>query len=207
MLQLIGMLDSPYVRRVAVSLELLDLPFQSRPISVFRQVDAFRAINPVVKAPTLVAGDGTVLMDSSLILDHAETLAGPARSLWPAAPAERLRALRITGLALAACEKAVQIVYEHAVRPPEKRHQPWLDRIHAQMLAGFGALEDELRRGPAPAPAGGQPLGQAELTAAVVWHFARQLVPEHLPEAPFPLQKAASERAETLAAFVAWPHG
>lgn len=207
MLQLIGMLDSPYVRRVAVSLELLDLPFQSRPISVFRQMDAFRAINPVVKAPTLVAGDGTVLMDSSLILDHAEALAGPARSLWPAAAAERLRALRITGLALAACEKAVQIVYEHAVRPPEKRHQPWLDRIHAQMLAGFGALEDELRRGPAPAPAGGQPLGQAELTAAVVWHFARQLVPEHLPEAPFPLQKAASERAEALAAFGAWPHG
>ncbi|HVR53275.1 MAG TPA: glutathione S-transferase [Pseudorhodoferax sp.] len=205
-MQLVGMLDSPYVRRVAVGLHLLGLPFSSRPISVFRQLDAFRAINPVVKAPTLVTAEGTVLMDSSLILDHAETLAGPARSLWPAAPAERLRALRITGLALAACEKAVQIVYERALRPPEKQHQPWLDRIHAQMLAGFGALEDELRRGPAPAPAGGQPLGQAELTAAVVWHFARQMVPDHLPQAPFPLQRAASERAEGLEAFRAWPH-
>jgi glutathione S-transferase len=207
MMQLVGMLDSPYVRRVAVSLELLGLPFESRPISVFRQMDAFRAINPVIKAPTLVTSEGTVLMDSSLILDWAEHLAGPARSLWPAAPVERLRALRLTGLALAACEKAVQIVYEQQVRPPEKQHQPWLDRVHAQMLAGFGALEDELRRGPPPAPAGGQPLGQAELTLAVVWHFARQLVPQHLPEAPFPLQRAASERAEALAAFVAWPHG
>ena len=206
-MQLVGMLDSPYVRRVAVGLQLLGLPFSSRPISVFRQLDAFRAINPVVKAPTLVTAEGTVLMDSSLILDHAETLAGPARSLWPAAPTERLRALRITGLALAACEKAVQIVYERELRPPEKQHQPWLDRIHAQMLAGFGALEDELRRGPAPAPAGGQPLGQAELTGAVVWHFARQMVPDHLPQAPFPLQRAASERAEGLEAFRAWPHG
>ncbi len=206
MLQLIGMLDSPYVRRVAISLELLGLPFQSRPISVFRQMDAFRAINPVVKAPTLVTEGGTVLMDSSLILDHAESLAGPARSLWPAAPAERLRALRLTGLALAACEKAVQIVYEQQVRPPEKQHQPWLDRVHAQLLAAFGALEDELRRGPPPLPAGGQPIGQAGLTLAVVWHFARQLVPAHVPVEPFPLQCAASAQAERLAAFAAWPH-
>ena len=36
-MQLIGMLDSPYVRRVAISLKLLGLPFEHRSISVFRQ--------------------------------------------------------------------------------------------------------------------------------------------------------------------------
>ena len=112
MLQLIGMLDFPYVRRTAITLHLLGIPFASKSISVFRGIEEFKRYNPVVKAPTLVLPDGAALMDSSLIIDHAETLAGPARSLWPAAPAERLRALRLTGLALAACDKAVQLVYE-----------------------------------------------------------------------------------------------
>ena len=69
-MKLIGMLDSPYVRRVAVSLQLLGLPFEHRSLSVFRQFDEFSALNPVVKAPTLIADDGTVLMDSTLILDY-----------------------------------------------------------------------------------------------------------------------------------------
>ena len=47
-MQLIGMLDSPYVRRVAISLRLLGLPFEHRPVSVFREFDAFAAVNPVV---------------------------------------------------------------------------------------------------------------------------------------------------------------
>lgn len=50
-MRLIGRLNSPYVRRVAVSLQLLGLPFEHRPVSAFRAFDAFHAINPVVKAP------------------------------------------------------------------------------------------------------------------------------------------------------------
>ncbi len=46
-MHLIGMLDSPYVRRVAVSLQLLGLKFEHRPVSVFRAFDEFHAINPV----------------------------------------------------------------------------------------------------------------------------------------------------------------
>ncbi|MDB5739409.1 MAG: glutathione transferase domain containing protein, partial [Alphaproteobacteria bacterium] len=65
---LIGMLDSPFVRRVAVSLKVLGLPFEHQSVSVFRHFDQFAALNPVVKAPTLIADDGTVLMESTLIL-------------------------------------------------------------------------------------------------------------------------------------------
>src|SRR5438876_11421193 len=88
-MQLIGMLDSPYVRRVAVSLQLLGLPFEHRSISVFRTFEQFSAINPVVKAPTLVCDDGTVLMDSTLIIDYAEALAAPRKSLMPVGVMER----------------------------------------------------------------------------------------------------------------------
>ena len=81
-MQLIGMLDSPYVRRTAISLRLLGQPFEHRSISVFRQFDAFAAINPVVKAPSLVCDDGEVLMDSGLILDYAERLAARRGPAW-----------------------------------------------------------------------------------------------------------------------------
>ena len=62
---LVGMLDSPYVRRCAVSMKLMGIPFEHRSLSVFRTFEQFRAINPVVKAPTLVCSDGAVLMDST----------------------------------------------------------------------------------------------------------------------------------------------
>src|SRR4051812_31665202 len=75
---LIGMLDSPYVRRCAVSMKLMGVAFEHRAVSVFRHYDQFRAINPVVKAPSLICDDGDVLMDSTLILDYVESTVEPA---------------------------------------------------------------------------------------------------------------------------------
>ncbi len=81
-MKLIGMMDSPYVRRVAVSLALYGVEFESLPLSVFSGFDEFSRINPVVKAPTVVLDNGTQLMDSTLILHYFETTnpAAPAAS-------------------------------------------------------------------------------------------------------------------------------
>ena len=49
MIKLIGMMDSPYVRRVAVSLELYGVAFESQPLSVFSTFEEFSRINPAVK--------------------------------------------------------------------------------------------------------------------------------------------------------------
>ena len=73
-MKLIGMLDSPYVRRVAISLQLLGLRFEHHSLSVFRTFAEFQQINPVVKAPTFLCDDGEVLMDSTLILEYARRL-------------------------------------------------------------------------------------------------------------------------------------
>ncbi len=198
-MRLIGMLDSPYVRRVAISLKLMGLGFELNQVSVFRGVDEFKAINPVVKAPTLVTDDGVVLMDSGLILEYAERLAGPARSLMPAGASEHTEALHVVGLALVACEKAVQIFYERNLRPPEKQHQPWLDRVQGQLLAAYGALEKATRQG---AWFGGSRLLQPDIAVAVAWRFAQHAVPEVVKAASFPGLAAHSARAEILPAFV-----
>lgn len=203
-MQLIGLLDSPYVRRVAISFQLLELRFEHRPISVFRNFDEFRAVNPVVKAPTLVCDDGEVLMDSTLILDYAEALAAP-RSLVPSDVGARLRSLRLIGLALAAVEKSIQIYYERELRPPAMQYRPWVERVTGQCLAGFDALEAEVRRRPPAAESA--TIDQAGVTTAVVWHFSRTMIPDVIAAERYPALAAHSSAAERLAEFRAAPHG
>lgn len=200
-MQLVGMLDSPYVRRVAIALTVLDLPFEHLPLSVFSTFDAFGRINPVVKAPTLVCDDGGVLMDSTLILQWAGTLS--PRSLRPQGGPALQRELRLTGLALAACEKAVQIVYERNLRPEAKQHAPWVERVTGQLQAACGLLEAELSRTPLPAP--GQDITDAGITTAVAWGFMLMMVPDTVAAAGYPALAAYAEKAERLPAFVASP--
>jgi len=206
-MRLIGMLDSPYVRRVAISLTLMDLPFDHEPVSVFRDYDAFAAINPVVKAPTLVTEAGVVLMESGLILEHLEHLAPADRRLSPIDLADHARAQRIVGLALAACEKTVQLVYEFKLRPEDKQHQPWIDRVRGQLAAAYRLLEMEVEVEAAAASAtswlfGARPL-QADVTAAVAWSFTASVLPDATAASDHPALADLTRRAESLPAFLA----
>jgi len=200
--KLVGLLDSPYVRRVAISLQLLELPFEHVPLSVFRNFDEFSAINPVVKAPSLVCDDGTVLLDSTLILEYLESLSRP-RSLMPTQQAELRRTLRLVGLSLAACEKAVQIVYERQLRPPEKAHEPWLERVSGQLRAAFAGIETELAAAPLEASASG--ITQAGVTLAVTWTFVQSMIGDVIAPSDAPLLAAYAAAVETLPVFVATP--
>jgi glutathione S-transferase len=202
-MRLIGMLDSPYVRRVAISLRLMELPFTHEALSVFRNFEAFAAINPVVKAPTFVTDDGTVLMDSELILGHVERLISPERSLTPRETATHARGQRVVGLALAAADKSVQIVYEQTLRPEEKQHQPWLDRVQGQLKAAYRLLEQEVAAAK-PWLFESRPL-QADITSAVAWRFTRDLLPGLVREENHPALAALSRHAENMPAFLAFP--
>jgi glutathione S-transferase len=140
-------------------------------------------------------------MDSTLILEHAEALAAPHRSLMPAGVAERQHALRVIGLALAACEKAVQIVYETTLRPEEKQYAWWLERVHGQLGTALTALEAELVR--APLAAGRETITQAGVTAAVVWEFIQSKLPEVGAASARPALVAHGAAAEALPEFQA----
>lgn len=204
-MKLIGMLDSPYVRRVAISLQLLGIPFEHQSLSVFGGFDEFQRINPLVKAPTLICDDGDVLIDSTLILQYAEAIASSGRSLMPTDAASLRHSLRIIGLALAACEKSVQIVYERKLRPTEKQYAPWVERITGQLLAAYDALEAAFcDRAP---DATGDTVDQAGITTAVAWKFTQEMLPDVVPAADYPVLRAFSDKTETLAAFAAAPCG
>jgi len=97
------------VRRTAISLDLLNISFEHKALSVFSTVKEFSAINPVIKAPTVICDDGQILMDSTQIIQHAEFCSN-GKSLMPAAKGEYQRAISTVGLALVACEKTVQLL-------------------------------------------------------------------------------------------------
>jgi len=200
-MQLIGMLDSPYVRRVAISLQLLQLEYQHLPLSVFRNMKEFRQINPVIKVPTLVCDDGEVLMDSSLILDYLERLVPVERRLLPESLPARQHVLHGVGLALAAMEKAVQAFYECQLRPAEARHAPWLERVAEQLNAACALMESYLQR---HAPQAGT-LDQATLSIAVAWRFIAERAPTLVPADAYPGLRAWSRQAEQHPAFLACP--
>ena len=200
-MQLIGMLDSPYVRRVAISMELLGLPYTHQSISVFSTYDQFKEINPVVKAPTLVCDDGQVLMDSTLIIDYLETVAG--QSLMPTRVGQRQHALKLIGLALAICEKTVQTIYERRQRPADKQYEPWANRVNEQLIAALIALEHEVEKHPLACDTAS--VNQAGITTAVAWRFTQLILPDRIPAAAYPSLAAHSARAEELPAFIAAP--
>ncbi|EKT4456166.1 glutathione S-transferase [Pseudomonas putida] len=200
-MKLIGMLDSPYVRRVAISLDLLGIEFEHAPLSVFSTFEEFSRINPVVKAPTLLLDDGSVLMDSTLIIDYFETLSSPGSKLLPSQPQALARALSTLGLALAACEKTVQIVYEHNLRPAEKLHQPWVERVTRQLLAACAELDKQLA---AQASHGVRP-DQVEVTCAVAWSFMQLMLPDVVKASDFPAINAHAARLEQTDLFKRYP--
>jgi glutathione S-transferase len=200
-MQLIGMLDSPYVRRVAIALIVAGTPFKHRPISLFRHIDQFSKLNPLLKAPTLVADEGTALMDSSVILDYLAGLDPRIAALTPSHVPARLRASRATGLALTVIEKAVQRHYERMLRPAEKRHEPWIERVMSQLTGGLNALDAEL---PGSGWIGGE-LGLADISVACAFGFIEGVVADLVETSRYPNLAAFSARAEALPAFRAAP--
>ena len=203
-MRLIGMLDSPYVRRTAIGLGALGVAFDHEPVSVFTTFEQFRRINPVVKAPTLICEDGGVLMDSTLILQYVEAARFPQGSpLWSQDAGQRLRQFRAASLALAGCDKSVQLIYETQLRPATAQHDPWKRRVRGQFTAAFGQLEAMLAAGEFAADE--HQLNHASLLAAVVWHCVQSMIPEELPASQYPQLTALSARCETLPLFRRYP--
>lgn len=183
-------------------MQVLGIAYEHLPVSVLRMYDEFRNRNPLVKAPTLVCDDGEILVESSLIIDYLESLAG--RSLMPA-DGDRFRsALQIIGVALVSMEKVVQRIYELRMRPEELRHLPWLDRVTEQLVAAIDSLEASVsnRQGDWLF---GDALTQADISSAVAWRFVNHEAREIAERRERPALTRFCSQAEALPEFKACP--
>ena len=199
-MKLIGRYLSPFVRRVGVTLHHQGIDFEHVPLATMGD-DRGRitAVNPITRVPALELDDGEVLVDSAAILDHLDALVGPERALVPAAGAARRQVLKLTALGAGAAEKAVLTVYEERFRPPEKRHQPWVDMVGGQARDALQRLDSQVA-GPWFT---GETLTQADITAACCMRFISVTNEPLYASLACPAQSALCERAEALPAFQA----
>lgn len=77
----------PYVQRVAIALQVKQIPFRRRTIDLADKPDWFLELSPLGKVPLLQIDGDTVLFESNVILEYLEeTQANP---LHPADPLQR----------------------------------------------------------------------------------------------------------------------
>ncbi|MGG5887062.1 glutathione S-transferase family protein [Falsiroseomonas sp. HC035] len=193
---LIGRNLSPFVRRTAASLNLLDLPYTQRPLSTADNAETIRGFNPLGRVPALVMEDGEVLVDSVAILDALDEMAGADRALVPRMGAERRAVLRALALAVGATEKLVGAYYES--RRPEALVWPdYATKLRGQAEAGFAALDRLAEPGEWLC---GERLSQADVTATCGLDFADLVLPD-LVAGRFPALSALRDRANAIAAI------
>jgi glutathione S-transferase len=197
------MLDSPFVRRVAISLELLNIPFEHIALSVFKNYNEFKNINPVVKAPSLVCDNGVVFSESSLILQYIETEYQCRDQLWPRdTPDAFPRDMHAVSLGLVACEKCAQFIYERNLRPAAYQYEPWLTRVKEQLESALTGLETEIQQRPAAFDVAAR---QATITTAISWQFVHAFMPEVTDPVKFPLLAALSANMESTPIYQKHP--
>jgi glutathione S-transferase len=164
---LVGQYDSPFVRRVAVTLHCYDLPFERRVLSVFADFDAMLTINPLGKVPVLELDGGERLFDSRAILDYLDSLVAPDQRLTPAGEPARRAALRIDAVATGLAEKLYERGYEFARRDPAKRDPAIVARVERQIDSALSWLEKL-----APSPwLFGDRMSRADVTAAIAFTY------------------------------------
>jgi glutathione S-transferase len=199
MITLVGQYDSPYTRRVAVSLGLLGVDFAHDTRSVFADFDSLRATNPLGRVPSLILSDGTVLIDSAAILDWLDQQVGPERALLPASGPARRDALQRIALASGTIDKVMGSGYERLVRPERYRWPDWIARCRTQAEGGLAALAAQRWMADAK-------VGQDWITTACMMRYVRLADPGLLPIGRYPTLDALSDRCEALPAFKAtWP--
>ena len=195
---LIGQFDSPFVRRVGIALRLYGIPFEHRPWSVFGDAEKIRAINPLVRVPTLQLDGGAVLIDSHIILDHLDSLVPLERRMFPVGEPARREALKVATLATGLAEKAVSLFYERALH--EVASPVWSERCRAQIRDVAAALEAD-RAGRRGAYWFGETIGHADIAVAAALRFVGEAHPGLLDLGSHAALAAHAERCEALPVF------
>ena len=202
-MQLIGMMDSPFVRRVAISARLLNLEYEHKPLSIFRNYEQIRKINTLVKVPSLICDNGELLIDSTLIIGYLESLSG--KTLLPLASDTLQLALKHIGVALVTMEKVAQLIYETNQRPEDLQLDSWITRLKQQLHGALNLMETGVGNG--QSWLFGENILQPDLSTAVAWGLAQHIFPEMFGENDYSGLVQFSARAEATQEFLACPMG
>jgi glutathione S-transferase len=197
---LIGQYDSPFVRRVAVALQLYGMAYEHRRWSTFSDAERLATLNPLRRVPTLVLDDGEVLIESGAILDHLDELAGPNHALIAEHGSKRRAALRVCALATGLCDKMVSLVYERALH--EATSDVWIKRCRTQVTDVLAVLEAD-RAGHRTRFWFGDGISHADIAITCAMRFLHEAHPDLRQDGQWAALDALAEDCERLDAFQA----
>src|SRR5882757_6629536 len=119
---------SPFARKVriaAIELDLIDrIEFVPATVVPGQPNDEYSKITPLKKLPALIADNGELIVDSYVIVEYLDELAGGGK-LIPASGAARWKVKSDHSLLQGMLDSMLLCRYERMVRPQELRWQAW----------------------------------------------------------------------------------
>jgi glutathione S-transferase len=195
---LIGQFDSPFARRVGITLSLYGIAFEHRPWSIMGDADRLAEVNPLIRVPTLILDNGDVLIETSSIIDYLDSLVPAEKRLLPQTNPERYRMLKTMSLATGISDMAVRLFYEQRLHAAPSAS--YVTRITRQAEGALHALDKER------APSGskywfGETLSQADIAITSMWRHLSETHPTIAVSANYPALSAHAARMEELPVF------
>lgn len=135
-------LTSPFGRKVRMAIDVLGLSDRVTivPADTLDDNDTLRQQNPLGKLPCLLLDDGTVLFDSTVIIEFLQEVAANSR-LLPPSGLPRYKALTLSTLADGITDAALLMVYEGRFRDPGTHSERWLAHQRGKIVRALAAFE------------------------------------------------------------------
>ncbi len=194
-MRLFGTKTSPYSRKIrlvaaelGVAVDFVEVAFNDPPAD-------FAAANPLRKAPTLIADDGTAIYDFPVIAEWLCAEHG-GDHLLPARGPKRWAVLTTEALADGVLDSVVSVRYE-SQRPAAQQSADWIDKQLGKVRRSLEALEVDTAWRPSDAV----DLGQIAVASALGYIALR--MPDLLDRSLYPGLLAWQDRFSERPSMVA----
>jgi glutathione S-transferase len=189
---LIGQYDSPFTRRVGITMSIYGFNFEHNTWSVFGNADELAAVNPLLRVPTLVLDSGEALVETAAIIDYLDGLVAPDKRLLPQSQPARYRAQNLVSLASGISDMAIRLFYE--LRLHDAPSSVYVARLTRQIEQTLATLE-------ARTPHVG-PLSQAEIAITCMYRHLRECHPTLIENGRYPSLEKHCAHLETQKVFI-----
>ena len=196
---LIGRNVSPFVRRVAALMRLLEIDFEQRLLATADSIDDIAKFNPLGRVPSLVLDDDEILIDSSAIIDYLLEIKDQDGKFLSKAGSARRLVLRSVAIAHGVMEKGVASSYEKTRRSAEKVSEEWLSYLQRQIIWGLEELERKAEQ--SNEWLHGDTLTLADITTICAFDYINIRHQGLFDPNIFPALQGISDRGNELSAF------
>lgn len=189
---LIGQYDSPFTRRVGITMRLYGFAFEHNTWSVFGNAEELGKVNPLIRVPTLVLETGEALIETSAIIDYLDSLVTAEKRLLPQHQPERYRTLNIVSLASGVSDMAVRLFYEFRLH--DQPSEVYVARLTKQLEQTLATLD-----GLAVSSSG---LSQAEIAVTCMYRHLSECHPKIAFKGRYPKLETLCATLEVLPVFI-----